>query len=714
MSLSTSASLGALLVAAATAAMACLLLLRKRSHGLHRTLGGLLGTTALVNLANGIGLVDETHVLFWRKIAMVGELAQPSALLYVGLAFLNPDEQRGNSSMLWPARIIGCVGVFLIILTMTGHVFQLKELEDGQTAIGLVAWGGRVSYIFVVIGMALGLAQLELVLSASREPARYQLKFILIGLGVLASYHIYQASQILLFPQWQAKYVLVGALVTAMALALVSLGLGRTRLRDVVVNAYISQQALLGSIAFIVTGLYLLAIGVAGEWLRRTGQPLWIDLSIVLAFGALIGLVTLVFSKKAGSQIRRLIARNFYRSKYDYRARWLEVTKTFQQATTKDGIIECLFDLLTKIFPTTTISIWLYREADRRFLQVRPISIERRESPTLELAHPITMLMMEVNDPVLMGQTSDMIAGLDASNGPLAGPGAVLCLPIRAQGELTAIVTFGKPAHGEPYDTDDCDLLSGIAHYVGALLSHAAISEERQASAELEALHRFSVFCLHDLKNLAARLSLIAQNVGSHGRDPAFQASAMRTVADTAKQITSLVSKLSLKSFEPVTVKPRELVDIHALVEEVVAPLSGSTPVPIHVEPGPVSPVLGIREQIHQVLLNVVLNAKQAIAGDGHISISIEQCEGSVLVTVSDTGSGIPSDLLESLFRPSQSCRAGGLGIGLYQCKQIMEAHHGSIQVRSEEGKGTRVQITFPLHSAEESSSGKLVAHSNL
>ena len=71
----------------------------------------------------------------------------------------------------------------LIVLTMTGHVFQLKELQDGQAAIGLAAWAGRISYIFVVIGMALGLAQLELVLSASREPARYQLKFVLIGLG---------------------------------------------------------------------------------------------------------------------------------------------------------------------------------------------------------------------------------------------------------------------------------------------------------------------------------------------------------------------------------------------------------------------------------------------------------------------------------------------------------------------------------------------------
>ena len=180
------------------------------------------------------------------------------------------------------------------------------------------------------------------------------------------------------------------------------------------------------------------------------------------------------------------------------------------------------------------------------------------------------------------------------------------------------LCNVGKQAHGEPYDTDDCDFLSGIAHYVGALLSHACLSEERQASAELEALHRFSVFCLHDLKNLAARLSLIAQNVGSHGQDPSFQASAMRTVADTAKQITALVSKLSLKSFEPVTAKPLELVDIPALVEEVVAPLSGAETVPIDVRGGPVSPVFGIREQVHQVFLNVVLNAKQAIARRWH------------------------------------------------------------------------------------------------
>src|SRR5688572_11819495 len=214
MSFLASPSLTALLVAGASAAMACLLLLRKQANSLHRTLAGVLGATALTNLANGISLLDEAHSLFWREIAMVGELAQPAALLYVGLAFLKPSERRGNPTMLWLARVTGGVGFLLIVLTMTGHVFQLAEYQDGQTAIALASGGGHFSYLFIVIGMALGLAQLELVLSASREPARYQVKFILIGLGGLAGYQIYQASQMLLFPLWQAGQVLVSALVT--------------------------------------------------------------------------------------------------------------------------------------------------------------------------------------------------------------------------------------------------------------------------------------------------------------------------------------------------------------------------------------------------------------------------------------------------------------------------------------------------------------------
>ena len=704
-------SVAAFLVAALAGGMACLLFVRRRASSSHRSLAALLGATAFANLANGIGLLDDAHALFWRGTSTVAELLQPAALLYIGLAFLNPAERGRGSSALSRARIIGVVGLLLAGFVATGQALEWKVIEDGRAAIALTTWG-RIPYVFIVIGMALGLAQLELVLRASREPVRHRLKFIVIGLGGLAGYQIYQASQMLLFPLWQAEHVLVSSVATTMALCLIAYGLGRSRLRELLVSTYVSQQALFGSVTFIVIGVYLLAVGVVGEWLRRTNQPLGVGLSVVVVFGALVGLAIAAFSKTARAEIRRVLTRNFYRSKYDYRAQWLQVTEAFQQAANKEAIMDRLLDLLIKTFPTKTISIWTFRETDRRFCRIRSMTADKEPVP-IDLSHPVIMKLLERDEAVSIEEGLAMRSdGAGATTDPLAASGAALCFPILALGRLTAFIVLGKPLHGEAYGTDDGDLLRGISHHAGALLSHASLAEQRQASAELEALHRFSVFCLHDLKNLAARLSLVAQNAENHGRDPAFQESAMRTVMDTAKKMTALMSKLSRRSLKPALAGAPELVEISALIDEIVAPIRGDPAVRLQVAGGPVQPVMAVREQIHQVLLNVVLNAKQAIGQNGDISIAIDQSNGSVVVTVDDTGTGIPSGMLDTLFRPSQSTKPGGLGVGLYQCKQIVEAHRGTIQIQSEPGKGAQVRIEFPLPRPPERREKDVIAHS--
>jgi putative PEP-CTERM system histidine kinase len=695
-------SILAFFVAAMAAGMACLLFVRRQASPSHRSLGALLGATAVAHFANGVGLLDETQALVWRGIALVAELAQPAAVLYVGLAFLNPAKEGKTSSALWRARIIGVLSLLLVVFAMTG-----------EALIGLTSWG-FVPYIFVVIGMALGLAQLEAVLRASREPARHKLKFIVIGLGGLAGYQIYQASQMLLFPVWQPEHVLVSSIATVMALSLIAFGLGRSRLQEVLVNTYVSQQALFGSVTFIVIGGYLLAVGAVGEWLRRTNQPLGVGLSVVVVFGALVGLAIAVFSKTVRAEIRHFLARNFYRSKYDYRAQWLQVTEAFQEAADKEAIMDRLLDLLIKTFPAKTISIWSFREADRRFGRIRSMTTDK-EPVSLELSHPVITQLTEKDEAVLLEDNLAMGSnGAGAARDPLAAAGASLCFPIRAQGRLTGFISLGKPRHGEAYGMDDCDLLHGISHHVGTLLSHANLAEERRASAELEALHRFSVFCLHDLKNLAARLSLVAQNAKQHGRDPAFQDSAMRTVIDTANKMTALTSKLSRKSAMPLPGGTAEPVEISSLIDDIVAPIRGDRAVRLHVTNELVPPVMAVRDQIHQVLLNVVLNAKQAIGQKGEISITTGRFNGSVVITVDDTGTGISPAMFETLFRPLQSSRPGGLGIGLYQCKQIVEAHGGTIQIRSNQGKGTQVQIELPLFCPSDYHEHDAVAHSTL
>lgn len=684
------------LAAAVAAGLAGLLFIRQQAGSSHRSLCALFTLVALTHLANSLEPLDAANALVWRGVATAAQLFQPAALLYVGLAFLNPADRQRNASVQWRARAVGIIGGLLAAMVLTGQTFQWTVFGDGQAKIAVTSWGTLV-HVFLIVGTALGLAQLELVLRGSHEPIRHRLKFIIIGLGGLAGYQIYQASRLLLVPIWDADYVLVSSLVTIMSLALIGYGLGRSRLRDVFVNIYVSQQALFGSVTFIAIGLYLLAVGAMGEWLRRSDQPLSVGLSVVVVFGALVGLAIVVFSKTARAELRRIVVRNFYRSKYDYRARWIEVTDAFQDAANRDAIWDRLLDLLIKTFTTKTLSIWYFREADRRFCRICSMTTDSDPAP-LELSHPVIAELLRKDEPVFLnGEPSRERDGVSRPDDPLIGADVALCFPIMVQGRLTAFVALGAQLQGEAYGVDDCDLLRGITHHVGALLSNARLVEERQASAELEALHRFSVFCLHDLKNLAARLSLVAQNAQQHGSNPAFQESAMRTVTDTAQKMAMLMSKLSRKSIAPGPSGVPEPVELSGLVHDVVEPLRGEPSLRLHVTGQSTHPVMAVREQIQQVLLNVVLNAKQAIAQDGDISIGLAEGDGCVTVTVADTGCGISPAMLETLFRPSQSSRPGGLGVGLYQCKQIVESYRGTIQIRSEVGKGTQVKIEFPL-----------------
>jgi hypothetical protein len=103
-------------------------------------------------------------------------------------------------------------------------------------------------------------------------------------------------------------------------------------------------------------------------------------------------------------------------------------------------------------------------------------------------------------------------------------------------------------------------------------------------------------------------------------------------------------------------------------------------------------------EQLLKVITNLVLNAKEAVTRDGQIHIGTNRSNGWAVLSVSDNGCGMnPEFLSRSLFRPFQTTKKNGLGIGMFQSKMIVEAHKGRIEVESEPGKGTTFLIYLPL-----------------
>ncbi len=109
--------------------------------------------------------------------------------------------------------------------------------------------------------------------------------------------------------------------------------------------------------------------------------------------------------------------------------------------------------------------------------------------------------------------------------------------------------------------------------------------------------------------------------------------------------------------------------------------------------------------QIQQVLMNLIINARQAMEGGGRLFIAVKTNEeaGFGEISVRDTGAGIPADKLPKIFEPFFSTKTadeqgqGGTGLGLALCRKIIEAHHGRIRVDSVVGKGTSFTLKFPL-----------------
>ncbi len=102
-------------------------------------------------------------------------------------------------------------------------------------------------------------------------------------------------------------------------------------------------------------------------------------------------------------------------------------------------------------------------------------------------------------------------------------------------------------------------------------------------------------------------------------------------------------------------------------------------------------------DMLKQVMLNLFINAQQAMSSGGELMIRTSRQENDAVVEISDTGGGIEADKLEHVFDAYYSSRPQGSGLGLPTAKKIVEAHEGSITVNSEPGKGTSFAIRLPI-----------------
>jgi hypothetical protein len=197
------------------------------------------------------------------------------------------------------------------------------------------------------------------------------------------------------------------------------------------------------------------------------------------------------------------------------------------------------------------------------------------------------------------------------------------------------------------------------------------------------------------------------ENARKHISNPDFQQDALGVLERTVTSLRELMQQVSGVT-RPDRLQP-EPCDVAELVREAVETsgmgVDTSSAIGLEVQVNTNGPVLLDRAQMLRLLTNLLINAREATEGEGVIRLeagtkSSNGGEARLRLSVQDDGRGMSEEFVrDSLFRPFATTKSGGLGIGLAQCRTIVEAHGGAITVDSRLGHGTTFTVDLPVRS---------------
>jgi len=208
---------------------------------------------------------------------------------------------------------------------------------------------------------------------------------------------------------------------------------------------------------------------------------------------------------------------------------------------------------------------------------------------------------------------------------------------------------------------------------------------------------------IHEIKNRVGTLSLNLQLLAEDFENP--ESPRERRALDRVTRLSGECQKLvdlasdflRFARVQELAAEPTALDAIIARLLDFLAPTARQKNVEIKWFPAPdLPPVKLDRDLFEQCLLNLMLNAEQAMPEGGTLTLVAQRDDGSVRLDVIDTGCGIPADQVPKLFRPFHTTKTSGHGLGLATTRKIVAAHGGTIDVQSEPGRGTKFTIRLP------------------
>lgn len=501
-------------------------------------------------------------------------------------------------------------------------------------------------------------------------------------------------------PAWTLIHLLPAvALMILPTFVLAGMDVGRERIR-------LSRTAAMRTMVLLGVAAYLILIGLAGAVARLIGGDygeLAQGLFLIVALGA-GGL--LLLSRRTRAWLSVMVSKHFFEHRYDYRAEWMRFTATLAQGAKEDGSDDDrnLHRRVAKALAELTGSpgaLLLLPDAQGAFRVAEqwlwPAGVEdgaalplRTSFMLQETRHIVDLDTERRGDRQAEGDGGEDLA---IPAWLLADTRARVVVPVLHFQRMIAVAVLHRPAVSRPLDWEDLDVLriagQQAASYLAESQSQAALSEAKR----FDEFNRRFAFIMHDIKNLASQLSLLARNAERHADKPEFRADMVETLKISAGRLSDLLVRLS----------PRERraadaarVLIEPLLRDVAAEVRTRRALFVGCQAGLAG--WGDAASIRQIVQHLVANAIDASAAETSVQVIAVAEHDRLRIDVIDQGMGMSRAFIrEELFKPFVSTKDGGFGLGAFEALGLAQAMGGAIDVTSEPGKGSDFTLWLPL-----------------
>jgi putative PEP-CTERM system histidine kinase len=668
------------------AGLCSLLLLRRRSAS-DLLLAALFFVLALMEIFDRFSLEEMVDpgrhkgvVLFLKSLIPL--LALPYSLLFAR------ERPAGAAGRLW--LMLTAAGIAFPVAVVLLPAEQFYQW-DGFSETGLVALGrtGYWFYLGIMLYCIAALVNLEATFGGSSGVGRWKIKYEFFGAVTLLGMLVFYLSQGLLYNSVNMNLLPIRSGVFIIGAVFVGYSrLARGGGARIAVSRYIAYR----SFTLLVVGLYLVVLGALGSGIRYFHLPFGEQARTFVLIVSAILLLVVLFSEQVRRRVKVFVNKHFYAQKYDYRQEWLRFSEKLSLCRSVRDVNEVIVQTYSSVFGIEGTALYLHERKGNR-LALAAVERESDLPEEFPTSAGLRRYFLESNR-VLNARDAEYRPTAEEA-GFLERSGAWLAVPIVSPGYLEGVVLFRQRLVREELTYEDYDMMKTLARQAGLSLMGYRLSAELTEAGEMAAIAKVSSFVVHDLKNVAYTFSLMLENAEKYIGEEDFQRDLLKSIQNTVAKMNGLIMKL--KAFPKMEAPRSEAVDLAHVAAETARQFSGLKPgVNLLVETREARSS-GDAAEIGKVVLNLILNAADAVGDRGEIRVSTGVQDGLPYARVEDNGSGMNEYFLKNhLFRPFRTTKEGGLGIGLYQCSQIAESHGGRIDVTSQVGKGSTFTLYLP------------------